>query len=111
LLERYNRHFNSIFPSRHPSLPVFCSLLLTECNRLVAYKRRVESGHDVPPEREPIEWPEIPKEYENFCPFEAQYLLSVSPSRATRSAIKRARNEAKKAKARLDKAVKRRRCH
>lgn len=72
-------------------------------------KLRVERGHDKPPERQPVDWPEIPPEYEDFCPFKAHYLMNVSPSKATRSAVKRAREDAKKAKKRLEKAVKRRR--
>ena len=75
-LERYNRHFNGIFDAPHPSLPKFATALQAETNRLIAHKRRVESGFEEPPARDPIEWPSIPDEYKEFCPFTAHYLIT-----------------------------------
>lgn len=59
LMERYNRHFNGIFTSSHPPLPVFCKALAVECERLLVEKRNVEGSSDVRPERSPINWPVI----------------------------------------------------
>lgn len=73
-----------------------------------AFKKRVEAGNEIIAERDPIDWPEIPRQYEEFCPFEAQFLLEVSPTRTTRSAVKRAKEEAKRARKRHLRAVKRR---
>ena len=94
-MERYNRHFNGIFTSSHPPLPVFCKALAVECERLIVEKRNVEGSSDVRPYRSLINWPVIPRDYDTFDPFEAQYLsLAVSPAKATRSARKRLREVA-----------------
>lgn len=101
-----------MFPSHHPSLPVFCKALGEECDRLIAHKRDVESGVSLPPERKPIEWPIVPSEYNSFDPFEAHFLLEegfTSPAKATRSAKKRIAKKVVTAKRRMEKASRRRR--
>jgi hypothetical protein len=98
-----------VFSSPHPSLPVFASNLNTECNRLIAKRRRVMSGHEKAEERLPISWPSIPKDYVDFCPFAAQHLLTTtSPSRSTRSAVKKAKRKFEKGREQRLQAAKRR---
>ena len=97
LIERYNRHFHTCFPSKRPSLPAYVALLKKESERLVRYKRDVERGHAEPGERAPIDWPVIPQAYIEFCPYVASATMNESPSKCTRSALKRYRaTEAKR---------------
>ena len=73
------------------------ALLKKESERLVRYKRDVERGHAEPGERAPIDWPEIPQDYIEFCPYVASATMNESPSKCTRSALKRYRaTEAKR---------------
>ena len=94
-------------------MAVFCKALDAECERIVTFKREVEKGTAQVPEREPIEWPLLPPSYHDFDPFEANALYSetgfTTPSKATRSAKKRAREQAEKCRKRVHAAAKRRR--
>ena len=65
-LERYNRHFNGIFPSKHPSLLCFVQCLREEMDRQIRRIENVRKGREDPPVYEETTYPSIPEEYKSF---------------------------------------------
>ena len=68
-LERYNRHFNGIFPSKHPSLPCFVQCLREEMDRLILCLENISKGREDPPVYQETSFPDIPEEYHSFRPY------------------------------------------
>ena len=96
LLERYNREFGGKFKSKTPQLPNFVSILRDEADSQVKKKRGLESGHIRAAERAPVEWPDLPQGYEEFCPFLSNYMIKSPVSKCTRSAVKKEREKGDK---------------
>ena len=48
-LERYNRHFNSLFGTDHPQLVAFVIILHDEADRIVQRLEDVDKGREQPP--------------------------------------------------------------
>ena len=65
-LERYNRHLNGIFSSRHPNLLAFAEKLEEEANRVVRRLENIRKGHEVAPQYGPVPFPVIPDDYNKF---------------------------------------------
>ena len=62
-LERYNRHFKSLFPTDRPAFVAFVVTLREEADRIVQRLEDVDKGREVPPDYlEPV-FPTIPDEF------------------------------------------------
>jgi hypothetical protein len=62
-LERYNRHFKSLFPTDRPALVAFVVTLREEADRIVQRLEDVDKGREVPPDYlEPV-FPTIPMSF------------------------------------------------
>ena len=62
-LERYNRHFNSLFGTDHPQLVAFVIILRDEADRIVQRLEDVDKGREQPPEYPEPVFPKIPDEF------------------------------------------------
>ena len=62
-LERYNRHFNSLFGTDHPQLVAFVKNFCDEADRIVQRLEDVDKGREQPPEYLESVFPKIPDEF------------------------------------------------
>lgn len=62
-LERYNRHFNGIIPSKHPNLVIFACALRSEADRVIQKMEDIDKRREIPPEYSEPVFPEIPEEF------------------------------------------------
>lgn len=106
-LERYNRHFNQVFPSKHPSLLCFAENLRKEMDRIIQRIENVRKGREDPPTYQETTFPPIPQEYESF-----RYYASGTPSpekKEKKTPMKASKAPKKRAPVKAAKAPKRRR--
>jgi hypothetical protein len=64
--ERYNKRFNALFPTPHPSLATFVEALKTESESWATKWKEARSGKIEPRKAGEIVWPEIPSDYTEF---------------------------------------------
>jgi hypothetical protein len=48
-LERYNRHFNGIIPSKHPNLVIFACALRSEADKVIQKMEDIDKRREIPP--------------------------------------------------------------
>ena len=65
-LERYNRHFNGIFPYDHPNLVVFAAKLKDETDNQIQRIEDVRKGREVSPSYDEVVFPSIPDSFADF---------------------------------------------
>ena len=66
-LERYNREMNAMFPTPHPALLLFVSIIEKEARTQVSRLNNTRNGHEQPPEYSLISVA-IPDSYTAFQP-------------------------------------------
>ena len=65
-LERYNRHFNGIYPNNHPNLVTFVSKLKEEVGGQVQRIENVRKGREDPPDYQEVVFTLIPDSFADF---------------------------------------------
>ena len=65
-LERYNRHFNGIFPNNHSNLTLFVSELKKEVTGVTIRIENVRKGREDPPDYKGATFPPIPDSFSKF---------------------------------------------
>ena len=64
--ERYNKRFNALFPTPHPSLATFVEAMKTESESWVTKWKEARSGKIEPRKAGELVWPETPSDYTEF---------------------------------------------
>ena len=65
-LERYNSTLQDAFERNHPSLETFVTTIKRESIRMVQKIEDKRNKHDVPPEHNDLNYPQIPDSYHQY---------------------------------------------
>jgi hypothetical protein len=100
--ERYNKRFNALFPTPHPSLATFVEALKKESESWVTKWKEARSGKIDSRKTGEIVWPEIPSDYTEFWMLSDEEEKEWKPTREVKKkkaiAALSSRNQRKRAK-------------
>ena len=88
-LERYNREFNNIFPSKHPNLLVFAPRLRTEMDNQKQRLENCRKRRQTPPIYQAVSFPAIPKEYSDFDKYAYPLMVGKKADKAKKTTAKK----------------------
>lgn len=83
-IESLNRTWNERFGASHPSLGTFVETLRAEQRRILDLQESYRSRRDEPPIYGPVEWPEVPDDYEDYVVPKKSFIASLMDKKKKR---------------------------
>lgn len=93
--ERYNRTTNEKFSSPHPTLASFITTLVAEMDDIVKTQETYRGGVGVhgpradPPTYDPVDWPDLPDDYDDFEVEKDAWIMSLKFKKKKRKTTKK----------------------